>query len=348
MAKDNKTEKATPQKRKKAREEGNIAKSKDISTLFTLLVLAVIIYFFSDAVAMEIGQSVNQLLDSIDANFSAGPFLLLMGSLLLKIMVPVIVLLYGFQFANYVMQVGFLFSTKVIKPKPSRINPKNYFTRLFSRKSLMDTLKSLLYVGLFGYVAYIVLKRNVGDMVGMIGMSWGFSAHHVFDEVKTVFLMLLILTLVLSVTDFIYQRWEHEQDLKMKKEEVKQEHKDAEGSPEVKHRQKSVMYAILQSAATKKMEDATFVINNPTHISVALRYDKAMDSAPTVVAKGEEELALYIRTLAKEKKLPMVENKPLARSLYFMVEEGEAIPEDLYVAVIEVMRYLIQTKQLEV
>lgn len=347
MAKDNKTEKATPQKRKKAREEGNVAKSKDLNTLFSMLVLAVIVYFFSDTVAVKIGGSVNELLDAITGSLDAKPFFLLMGSLLLKIMVPVILLVYLFQIVNYILQVRFLFSAKIIKPKPSRINPKNYFTRLFSRKSLVDIVKSLVYVGLFGYVAYFVLQRNLGDMVSMVGMSWSFSVHKVFSEMKVVFFALLILTLVVSVTDFIYQKWEHEQDLKMKKEEIKQEHKDAEGSAEVKQKRKSFMYTILQSAATKKMEDATFVINNPTHICVALRYQKHIDSAPVVVAKGEEELALYMRTLAKENKIPMVENKPLARSLYFTVNEGDIIPEDLYVAVIEVMRYLIQTKQID-
>ncbi|MFX3622706.1 MAG: flagellar biosynthesis protein FlhB [Ectobacillus sp.] len=348
MAKDNKTEKATPQKRKKAREEGNVAKSKDLNTFFSLLVLAVVVYMFSDVVAVQIGKSFNKLLDSIDGSAEATPFLLLMGSLLLQIMVPIIVLVYVFQMINYVFQVRFLFSPKIIKPKASRINPKNYFTRLFSRKSFIDIFKSILYVGLFGYVAYIVLKRNIGHLVAMVGMNWNVTASKIFTELKIVFFAILILTLVLSVADFIYQKWEYEQDLKMKKEEVKQEHKDNEGSPEVKQRQKSIMYAIIQGAVGKKMEDATFIINNPTHISVALRYRKHIDAAPVLVAKGEEELALYMRTLARERDIPMVENKPLARSLYFNVEEGDIIPEDLYAAVIEVMRYLIQTKQIEI
>ncbi|MFD3445984.1 flagellar biosynthesis protein FlhB [Microbacteriaceae bacterium 4G12] len=347
MAKDNKTEKATPQKRKKAREEGNIAKSKDLNTVFSLLALAAVIYFWSDGIGYEIANAVNTLLDAIDGSTDIKPFLLLLGSLSIKILAPIIILVYVFQIVNYLVQVQFLFSTKVIKPKPSRLNPKNYFSRLFSRRGLIDIAKSLLYVVIFGYISYLVLKNSLPEFVGIIGGNWSSTLSKVFRDLKFLFLAILIASIFLSVIDFLYQKWEHAQDLKMKKEEVKQEHKDNEGSPEVKQRQKSIMYAIMQGAVAKKMEDATFIINNPTHISVALRYRKYYDAAPIVVAKGEDELAVYMRKLARESKIPMVENKPLARSIYFNVNEEEVIPEDLYVAVIEVMRYLIQTKQIE-
>ncbi|MGG2066225.1 flagellar type III secretion system protein FlhB [Bacillus sp. S14(2024)] len=348
MAKDNKTEKATPQKIKKAREEGNVARSKDLNNLFSVLVLAAVIYFFGDRVGYDIANSVAELLDKISKNTDMAEYFYSMGILLLKISAPVLVLVYAFHILNYMAQVGFLFSAKIIKPKASRINPKSYFTRLFSRRSIVDILKSLFYMILLGYVAYIIFKRNLEKIVSMIGFNWSASLAEIIREMKYVFLAILIILVVVSIIDFIYQKWEHAQDLKMKKEEVKQEHKDNEGDPEVKGKRKSFMHAILQGAITKKMDGATFIVNNPTHISVALRYDKLVDAAPIVVAKGEDELALYMRTLAREQDIPMVENRPLARSLYYQVEEDEAIPEDLYVAVIEVMRYLIQTKQIEV
>jgi len=348
LAKDNKTEKATPQKIRKAREEGNIAKSKDLNNTFTLLALAAVLLFWGDGLAMEISNSFSILLSSIDISTDPKKFFLLMGSLLLKILVPIVILVYAFHILNYLVQVRFLFSAKIIKPKPSRINPKNYFTHLFSRKSLVDLAKSLLYTGLLGYAAYLVLRRGIEGYIATIGSNWTDSLREVFEGTKSVFLIILIISLVIGVVDYIYQRWEHSQNLMMKKEEVKQEHKDNEGSPEVKHKQKSFMYAIVQGAMAKKMDDATFVLNNPTHLSVALRYRKNEDAAPVVLAKGEDELAMYMRQLAKENKIPMVENKQLARALYYNVEEGDIIPEDLYVTVIEVMRYLIQTKQIEI
>ncbi|KOS29412.1 flagellar biosynthesis protein FlhB [Bacillus anthracis] len=349
MAKDNKTEKATPQKRKKSREEGNIARSKDLNNLFSILVLAVVVYFFGDWLGFEIANSVSVLFDQIGKNTDSTEYFYMMGILLLKVSAPILILVYAFHLFNYMIQVGFLFSSKVIKPKASRINPKNYFTRLFSRKSLVDILKSLFYMGLIGYVAYVLFKKNLEKIVSMIGFNWTASLTEIIRQIKFIFLAILIILIVLSIIDFIYQKWEYEQDIKMKKEEVKQEHKDVEGDPQVEVKRKNFMHAILQGTIAKKMDGATFIVNNPTHISVVLRYNKHVDAGPkVVVAKGEDELALYIRTLAREQEIPMVENRPLARSLYYQVEEDETIPEDLYVAVIEVMRYLIQTNELEV
>lgn len=348
MAKDNKTEKATPQKRRKAREEGNVARSKDLNNLFSILVLAAVIFFFGDLLGNGIANSVAVLLDQIGKNTDPKEFFFLMGMLLLKISVPILILVYVFHFVNYILQVGFLFSTKVIKPKASRINPKSYFTRLFGRRSIVDITKSLLYVALIGYVAYVIFKRHLETLISLIGFNWGVTLVEVMKQLKLIFLVILVILIVTSIADFLYQKWEYEQDLKMKKEEVKQEHKDNEGDPQVKGKRKSFMHAILQGTIAKKMDGATFVVNNPTHISVVLRYNKEIDDAPIVVAKGEDELALYIRSLAREQDIPMVENRPLARSLYYQVEEDEVIPEDLYVAVIEVMRYLIQTEKIEV
>lgn len=348
MAKDNKTEKATPQKRKKAREEGNVARSKDLNNLFSILVLAAVIYFLGDIIGAEIANSVAILFDQIGKNTNPTEFFYLMGMQLLKISAPILVLVYVFHFGNYMLQVGFLFSAKVIKPKASRINPKSYFTRLFGRRSIVDITKSLLYMVLIGYIAYVIFRRNLETLVSMIGLNWSATLVEVMDQLKVIFLVILVLLIVTSIADFLYQKWEYEQDLMMKKEEVKREHKDNEGDPEVKGKRKHFMHAILQGTIAKKMDGATFVVNNPTHISVVLRYNKEIDDAPIVVAKGEDELALYIRSLAREQEIPMVENRPLARSLYYQVEEDDVIPEDLYVAVIEVMRYLIQTKQIEV
>jgi len=348
LAKDNKTEKATPRQRQKAREEGNIAKSQDLQNSFSLIAMAVLLFSLSSWLGGEISTSYAALLDSIDAYTDPGRYMLNMLYLAAGIIIPIFIIAVIFTLVNHILQVRFFFSPKIIKPKASRINPKSYFQNLFSRKSIIKIVKSLLTVIILGYIGYLFLSNNLHVLVAMTGQGWGATLIGIIDLVKSVFRTLLIAVIVIGIVDFVYQNWEYEQGIMMKKEDVKQEMKDANGDPQMKSKQRSVMNAILQGTIANKMEDASFIINNPTHISVVLRYKKEQDAAPIVVAKGEDELAMYIRKLAREMDIPMVENRPLARSLYSHAEEDQPISEEFYAAVIEIMRYLIETKKLKV
>lgn len=347
MAKGNKTEKATPRQRKKAREEGNIARSQYLQNSFSIIALVVFLFGLSNWFGGSISTSYGALLNDINGDTDPGRYMLNMLILAAEITIPILFIVVLFSIVNHVLQVRFFFSTKIIKPKPSRINPKSYFQNLFSRKSAIKVLVSLITVFVLGYIGYVAVSNNVANLIAMIGQGWGLTLMGIVDIAKSVIQTLLIAAIVIGIVDFVYQRWEYEQGIMMKKEDVKQEAKDENGDPQMKSKQRSVMTAILQGTIANKMEDASFVINNPTHISVVLRYKKNQDAAPIVVAKGEDEMAMYIRKLAREMDIPMVENRPLARSLYYQSEEEQPISEEFYAAVIEIMRYLIETKKLE-
>lgn len=347
MANDNRTEKATPQKRKKEREKGNLAKSKDLNTFLSLTALAIIVYFYAETMVKEMAGLVQLIFSMMDGEVNLSRFFEVGFSEVWRILVPIFIVGLFFQILNYVMQVKFLFSWKVIKPDIKKLNPVNYVKNLFSRKTIVDILKSFVLMFLLGYIAYMVLKSKITVLMDAVWNPWELSLITIFDVFKIAFMALLIALFFIALFDFIYQKYEHEQKIKMKKEDIKDEQKNTEGNPETKRRQRTVMQELLSQDVTQKVPEATVIITNPTHFSIALRYERGVDDIPVVLAKGEDELALYIRTLAKEHDIPLVENKPLARSLYFNVETGDFIDEDMYAAVIQVMRYLISTNQLE-
>jgi flagellar biosynthetic protein FlhB len=200
---------------------------------------------------------------------------------------------------------------------------------------------------IFSYVAYYVLKDKVGLLASSVWLTWEKSLGNIMSVYKISLTAMIFVLFVIALVDFFYQRWEYEQKIMMKKEDIKDEMKETDGNPEVKRRRRDLMYLLLQRDASKTVPEATVIINNPTHISVALRYKRGKDEFPVVVAKGEEQLALYIRQIAKEHDIPMIENKPLARALFFNVDVNNTIPPDMFEAVAAVLRHLIETKQLE-
>jgi len=347
LAKDGKTEHATPRKRQLEREKGNIARSKEMATFLTLLSFALVLFVFGGKMAKDMVNLVQSMYNMIMTGTSA-PNLIVEGfKQVAIILVPTIIIGTFFHIVNYVIQVRFLFSFKIMKPNFKKIiNFKGYFSELFTRKKVIDILRNFAMLILFVVIAYYVLKGKVSLLAGSIWLPWNQSLLNIVQTYKLAFLSLLALLFFIAVVDIFYQKWEHEQKIKMKKQEVKDEAKNNEGSPEVKGRRKELMYALLQQDITNKIPEATVIINNPTHISVALRYKKGEDDLPIVIAKGEEQLALYIRTIAKEKKIPMVENKPLARALYFNVDVNNPIQEEMFEAVALILRQLIDRNEI--
>lgn len=348
MAKDAKTEKATPRKRRLEREQGNLARSKEMGTFLTLLSFAILLFVFGSKLAKDMLDLVSSLYNMIMTGAKA-PDLIIGGfKKVFFTLIPVFVLGTVFYIVNYVLQVKFLFSFKIIKPNFKKlVNFKGYFGELFSRKKVVEVVRNFAMLILFVVVSYYVLKGKVSILAGSIWVPWQKAFENIIGVYKVAFLSLLSLLFFIALIDMLYQKWEHEQKIKMKKEEVKDESKNNEGSPEVKRRRKELMYAMLQKDVTDKVPQATVIINNPTHISVALRYKKGEDDLPVVIAKGEEQLALYMRTLAKEHKVPMIENKPLARTLYFNVDVNHPIQEEMFEAVAMILRQLIEAKQIE-
>lgn len=347
MAKqDGATEKATPKKRQKAREEGSIPNSKELTLFFSLFVFLLLV-FFGDWFVRQLAGIFMYGLDLISNGTQPLDFMVLMGGQIGKLLLPIgIVALLGMAM-NYYIQVQFLFSMKAIMPKLNRLNPDNYRKKVFSRKTVVDMVKSLLVLLILGYVVYFVLRGDLAIITGSMLLPWEQSIVLLWDVFKDIVIKIVIAFLVIAATDFVYQRWESEESLKMKKEDVKQEHKEQNGSAEVKGKQREKMLEVLKSEVLQKMPEATFTVTNPTHYAVAVRYKKG-EGSPRVLVKGIDHLALFMKEISKEHELPIVENPQLARELYQRCVENEEVPEDLWGVVVDILHELLAARQIKI
>lgn len=339
------TEKATPRKRQKAREEGNIAHSKDLTLFFSLFVFLLLV-FFGKWFVVQLAELYLYSLNLIQQGGDPYTYLVQMGKKVVPLLIPIMVIVLTAMAVNYFIQVKFIFTMKAVKPKFDRLNPKNYFKRVFSRKTAVDLVKSLLVVLVLGYVVYFVLRSDIATVTGAMLLPWNQSLLLFWDMFKDVIIKVIIAFLVIAVADFAYQKWEYEENLKMKKEDVKQEHKDQNGSPEVKGKQREMMIEILKKEVIRKMPEATFTVTNPTHYAVAVRYKKG-EGNPKVLVKGIDHVALFMKEMSKQHEVPVVENPKLARELYQRCVENEEIPEDLWTVVADILHELLVTKQIK-
>ncbi len=242
-------------------------------------------------------------------------------------------------------QTRFLISFKAIRFDLNRINPVQGFKRLFSMRSFFELVKALIKVVIVGYVGYSAFRDKWKEMLEYPMMFPQDAAAHMVGVLFNIIIRAGIALLALAVFDYFFQRWEYEKSLRMTKQEVKEEMKDIEGNPEIKRRQRQMMVEILRSRMMQEVPKATVVITNPTHVAVAIRYNREEDEVPTVVAKGRDRIAEKIKQIAREYNIPIVRNPPLAWELYDRVELGEEIPPDLYRAVAEVLVYVYSLKE---
>lgn len=349
MAKDpRKTEPPTPKRRNKAREEGQVARSMELNN--AVIFLAIIINFilfskyiyshlfdifkwgFSDGLLFKINQgSLYNLMAFIMKNFL---FIILpwMGIVMI---LGVIVNIY---------QVGWKITWKPVKPKLSKINPFKGFGRFFSVQSLLNLLKSIIKMVIVGVVLYYALKGEAENIIPLMDQSVGQILIYISKLTYKIFLKVLMILIPLAILDYLYQRYEFEENLKMTKEEVKDERKLAEGDPEVKAKIRSKQLEVIRRRMLQEVPKADVIITNPTHLAIALQYDKLSMDAPKVIAKGAGIIAERIKKIAEENNVPIIENKPLARALFKVVELGDYIPENFYKAVAEVLAYVYKLK----
>ncbi len=238
------------------------------------------------------------------------------------------------------IQTRFLFSFKPLKFDLKRINPVEGFKRMFSLRSLFELFKSVLKMIIVGYVAYSVIKPKFASFALYSDMETADSMKIVFNLAYEVMFKCSIALLVLAIVDYFYQRWEFEKSLRMTKQELKEEYREVEGSPEVKRRQREIMARLARGRMLQQVPQADVVITNPTHIAVAIKYDSAEMEAPVVVAKGADEVAHKIVEIARQNGVPIVQNPEVARQLYRMIDVGEQIPPGLYHAVAEILAYV--------
>lgn len=341
LSTDDKTEEPTGKKIKDARKSGNIAKSKEVVTTVTLLGVLMIIYAMSDFIIGELQSYIVQYLNTGFTNeFSIALvkdllMILLMG--FMKIIIPVGMIIILFSSIGNLMQSGFLMTTDPLKPKLSKLNPISGFKNMFSKKALGNLIKSIVIVTVLFKVGYSFMEKNFMGIMKTGDIYLPYLMRTIVELIRDLIQNIILVLVVVSTLDFAYQKYVHKKDLKMTKQEVKEEFKQMEGNPEIKGKIKQKQREMSSRRMMESVPSASVIVTNPTHISIAIKYEKGADSAPTVVAKGADLIAFKIREIAKEHDIPIIENKPLARLIYKEVEIEQEIPEKMYQEVAEVL-----------
>ncbi|MFN4190119.1 MAG: flagellar biosynthesis protein FlhB [Pseudothermotoga sp.] len=336
------TEKPTPRRRRKAREEGQVAVSRELNMAVSFLAATVVMRFVMQRlIDFSLAGSIPFLnLDDFESldKLSARIYEMFKDSILI-----LIVLFFSIGISAVVvgaMQTRFLLSFKPLKFDLKRINPVEGFKRMFSTRSLFELVKSIFKMIIVGYVAYTVIRPKFNSFGLYSDMEVTDSMRFVFLIVYEVMLKCSIALLVLAIVDYFYQRWEFEKSIRMTKQELKEEYREVEGSPEIKRRQREIMARLSRGRMLQQVPQADVVITNPTHIAIALKYDPEEMDAPVVLAKGVDEIAQKIVEIAKQNSIPIVQNPEVARQLYKMTDVGEQIPEGLYRAVAEILAHV--------
>lgn len=341
------TEKATPKKRQDARKKGQVAKSQEVPTVAILLSALTFFYFGGTWMFMQVSdvtqtilRDVAQVVISIE---SIQTLLWVIFQKTIFLMAPLFLVIMVAGFFSNISQIGFLMSGETMIPKLSTLNPISGMKNLFSLRGLVELAKSLLKVIIIGGMAYVILRGQFDDIPGLVDFGIGDTMTFVGHAFLKLGFYTCLVLVVLAGLDYVYQRWQHEKDLRMSKQEVKDEYKQREGDPKVKGRIRAAQREMAMKRMMAAVPDATVVITNPTHLAVALKFENTM-AAPIVVAKGAGKIAERIRTIATEHDIPIVEQKPLARTLFKTVEIDQAIPADLYHAVAEILAYVYRLK----
>jgi flagellar biosynthetic protein FlhB len=345
-----KTEKATPKKREEARTKGQVAKSREVSSTVVFLSLLLVLYFFGPYFLRQFLMMMHGFLSqTTTTQVTLDNLNLLMMQAayqIILILAPLFVVGFAAAIFGNVMQFGFLLTGETLTPDFNRLDPIKGLGKLFSKRSLMELVKSILKISVVAYLAFSVVQDQLFDSLLTIGDMdvWGilFYVASISYKILVRFLWFLI---VLSILDYAFQKWEYEENLKMTKQEVKDEYKQREGDPHVKARVRSIQRDMARKRMLTEIPKADVVITNPTHYAVALRYSSEKENAPRCTAKGMDYLAQKMRDVAREHQVPVVENKPLAQLLYKTVKLNHVIPDHLFRAVAEVLAYVYSLKQ---
>lgn len=346
MAEGSKTEKATPKKRRDERKKGNVFLSQDAVAVATLLGSCAALWLLAGSIIQEMAEFMNACLAACGETLPVGDQVAELEHqgllLLVRTVLPITLVTALCAIAATFAQTRLLVSGELIRPKFSRISPLQGFKRLFSLKSVVDALKGIIKIVLLMVIIYISLEGMVQESYKYLYTDLRAACAHLFDSGKSMVIRIAIAFIAVAALDFLYQWWDYERQMKMSKQEVKEEYKQTEGDPQVKGKIKEIQRRRAQSRMMQQVPGADVVIRNPTHYAVALRYKPEQDNAPIVLAKGQDELALRIVKTAEEHKVAVIENVPLARSLYAATELNQEIPPELYGAVAEVLVYIFR------
>lgn len=343
-----KTEKATPKKRDDARKKGQTAKSQDVNTAIILLAFFLFLTFSASYIGNIVFDLFNQtfqeyMLMELTENTVQVITMDIMKELALLLGPIMLVALLAGLFSNYI-QVGVMFTTKPLEPKLEKIDPIKGFKRIFSLRAIVELLKSILKISFVGAITFVILWMNIDQVLSLSFKSVGDSLATMASLTVQMGIAASLALLFLSLFDFLYQKYDFEKNIRMSKQDLKDEHKNIEGDPLIKSKIKQRQREMAMRRMMQEVPEADVVITNPTHFAIVLKYDENKMDAPYVVAKGVDYLAQKIKYIANENDVVMVENRPLARSLYDSAEIGDAVPEEFFKAVAEILAYVYRIK----
>ncbi|OMP68618.1 flagellar biosynthesis protein FlhB [Domibacillus epiphyticus] len=343
-----KTEKATPKKKQDSRKKGQVAKSQDLNTAVSLLVL----FGFLTAFAASMGQDIFHMFQHSIEYYMLMPVTEAnLKTIVFEIMEQCAIILGPFMgaamlagvIANY-FQIGWLVTTEPLNPKLEKLDPIKGFKRIFSMRAIVELIKSILKIGLVGIAAFLVIWIHIEEVLEMALKPIEDTLPLIGTLTVQMGLVAAAVLLVLGVLDYFYQKYDFEKSLRMSKQDIKDEHKNSEGDPLIKSRIRQTQREMAMRRMMQEVPDADVVITNPTHYAIALKYDESKLDAPYVVAKGTDYIAQKIKLIAKENDVTMVENRPLARALHDQAEIGDAVPEEFFKAIAEILAYVYKIK----
>ncbi|MBN2036812.1 MAG: flagellar biosynthesis protein FlhB [Chitinispirillaceae bacterium] len=345
---DEKTEAPTPKRRGEARQKGTVVKSTEINSVMVLLVGLFMLKLFGMWMLGKMGSHMLELYRSIsDTEMSMTRITMLAGTslvLAIQVMLPVVVGIIIIGLVANILQIGFLFTVQPVIPNLNKINPLSGLKRMFSMRTTFEAVKNIVKLAIIGAVAYWTVKGEFDKIMVLADASIAAIVQFTADTAFNIILRVALVLFILAILDWAYQKYEHEKQLKMTKQEVKDERKQADGDPQVKGRIKSVQREMARRRMMQEVPRATVVVTNPTFIAIALRYEPSENDAPIVLAKGKRLIAEKIRQMALEHGIPIVEDKPLARHMYDKIDVGFPIPAEFYTAVAEIMAYVYRLK----
>lgn len=344
-----KTEEATPQRRDEFRKQGQVAQTRELSSALTLFGFALLLYFAGRFLVSQFFVIYQELYSQhLITAVKTGDMMPALIYTLKKIFImtlPVYILLFIFGLAASVLQIGVLFTDETLKFNVNKMNPVEGFKRIFSMKAIIEGLKAVFKFTLVGVVVYFVFRDEYEVLPKLVYSDSLQIMYYVGALITKVMLSTGGLMLILAGADYFFQRFDLEKQMRMTKQEIKEEVKSREGDPLIKARVRKIQKEMANKRMMSEVPKADVIITNPTHLAIALKYDPDKYAAPVMLAKGADHMAAKIRELAGLHKIPIVENKPLARTLFKTLEVGQVIPKELFEAVAQVLAYVFKLRR---
>jgi len=352
MAGEEKTEKASPKKKRDERKKGNVFQSKDIITVGVIAISFIILQYWRPYIYKFTKEVFFKYISLMETTivFNDNFIVQVMKDITYTLLASTGILLAAVIISTIIIsgtQTKFLISMENIKFKFSKLNPLSGIKKMFSIRAMVEVIKNIIKIAILGYVIYSSIIDRLNEVPKLVSIDLSSGIEFIASSIMAIVKSVVIAFLAISAFDFLYQWWEYEKNIKMSKHDVKEEYKQMEGDPKVKGKIKEKQRAISMSRMMQQVPNADVIIRNPTHFAIAIRYNIEKDNAPIVLAKGQDNIAMKIIERAKENNINIVENVPLARALYKSAELNREIPLEYYEPVAEVLAWVYRMKEKE-